>query len=261
MSALARRSFRHTGRMYGMEAWYELVKLWRLPAFVLPTLGFAPAFYSLFGFTLRGPDQPQRAVYLLATYGAFGVMGAALFCLGTGVATERGQGWMLWKRSTPLPAAAYFAAKAAAAVVFGAMIVATLFALGAGPGGVRLPLATWAELAAVLVAGAIPFCAVGLALGYLVGPNSAPAVINLVYLPASLCSGLWLPIQMLPRFLQKIALWLPPYHFGQLALRTVGMAQGGGSGWIDLAVLAATTAAALAVAGAAMRGDDGRTYG
>jgi ABC-2 type transport system permease protein len=255
MSVIARRSFGNIGRMYGMEAWYELVKLWRLPAFVLPTLGFAPAFYSLFGFALRGPDQPLRAVYLLATYGAFGVMGAALFCLGTGVATERGQGWMLWKRSTPLPAAAYFAAKTAAA------IVALLFALGAGPGGVRLSPVTWAELAAVLVAGAIPFCAVGLALGYLAGPNSAPAVINLVYLPASLCSGLWLPIQMLPRFLQKIALWLPPYHFGQLALRTVGMARGGGSGWIDLAVLAATTAVALAVAGAAMRRDDGRTYG
>jgi ABC-2 type transport system permease protein len=260
MSTAATLPRRSLPRIYALEAKYELLKLWRLPAFVLPTLGFAPVFYSLFGFALRGPDQTVRAIYLLATYGAFGVMGAALFCLGNGVATERGQGWMLWKRTTPLPVPAYLTAKATAAVVFGSVIVATLFTLAAGPGGVRLPLATWAELAAVLIAGAIPFCAVGLALGYLVGPNSAPAVINLVYLPASLCSGLWLPIQMLPRFLQRIAVWLPPYHFGQLALRTIGMARGG-SGWVDAAVLAATTVAGLAVAAAAMRRDEGRTYG
>jgi ABC-2 type transport system permease protein len=257
-ATLPRRNF---PRLYALEAKYELLKLSRLPAFVLPTLGFAPAFYCLFGFALRGPDQPVRALYLLATYGAFGVMGAALFCLGNGVATERGQGWMLWKRTTPMPLSAYFGAKVAAALVFGAIIVATLFALGAGPGGVRLPLATWSELAAVLIAGAIPFCAVGLALGYVAGPNSAPAIINLVYLPASLCSGLWLPIEMLPRFLQRIAVWLPPYHFGQLALRTIGMARAGGSGWIDAAVLAATAVAGLAAATVLMRRDEGRTYG
>ncbi len=265
MSSTAIRSQRQPqrslARIYALESKYELLKLWRLPAFVLPTLGFAPVFYSLFGFGIRGADQPTRALYLLATYGAFGVMGAALFCLGTGVASERGQGWMLWKRTTPMPLSAYFTAKTVAALAFGAAIVAILFALGAGPGGVRLPLATWAELAAVLVAGAIPFCAVGLALGYLAGPNSAPAIINLIYLPASLCSGLWLPIQMLPRFLQKIAVWLPPYHFGQLALRTLGLAREAGSGWTDAAVLAATTVVALAAAAVLMRRDDGKTYG
>ena len=40
----------------------------------------------------------------------------------------------------------------------------------------------------VLVIGALPFCAIGLAFGYLVGPNSAPAVLNLVYLPMAFAS-------------------------------------------------------------------------
>jgi ABC-2 type transport system permease protein len=139
--------------------------------------------------------------------------------------------------------------------------VAILFVLAAGPAGVRLPPGTWAGLAGVLIAGAIPFCAVGLALGYLAGPNSAPAIINLIYLPASLCSGLWLPIDMLPRFLQRIALWLPPYHYGQLALRVIGKERGGSAWWIDAGVLAATTVLGLAAAAVLMRRDDGRTYG
>ena len=258
---LPRRTRRGLWRIYALETRYELLKLWRMPAFVLPTLGFAPVFYSLFGFTLPGPDRAVRAVYLLATYGAFGVMGAALFSLGTGVATERGQGWLLWKRTTPMPPSAYLLAKTAVAAIFGALLVAILFTLAAGPAGVRLPLSSWVELALVLVAGAVPFCAVGLALGYLAGPNSAPAVINLVYLPMSLLSGLWLPIGMLPRLLQRIAVFLPPYHYGQLALSTVGMARDGGSPWLDVAVLAATTAASLLAAAALMRRDRGETYG
>jgi len=261
MSAAAILPRRNVSRIYALEAKYEFLKLWRIPAFVLPTLGYAPVFYLLFGFAIKGPDRALRAVYLLATYGAFGVIGAALFCLGNGVATERGQGWMLWKRSTPMPTSAYLAAKAAVALAFASILVAVLFTLGATLGGVRLPLATWAELAAVLIAGAIPFCAVGLALGYLAGPNSAPAVINLIYLPASLLSGLWLPIHMLPRVLQNVAVWLPPYHFGQLALRVLGLAREGGSGWVDAAALAATAVAGLAAAAVLMRRDDGRTYG
>ena len=56
----------------------------------------------------------------------------------------------------------------------------------------------------------------GLAFGYLVGPNSAPAVLNLVWLPMAFASGLWIPISQLPQFVQPVAAFLPPYHFAQL---------------------------------------------
>jgi len=59
-------------------------------------------------------------------------------------------------------------------------------------------------------------------LGYFTGPNSAPGMINLIYLPMSFCSGLWVPFMFLPRVVQKIALVLPSYHLSQLALGTVG---------------------------------------
>ncbi len=65
---------------------------------------------------------------------------------------------------------------------------------------------------------------------------------------------------MLPHFLQRLAVWLPPYHLGRLALRTLGLAQGG-SGWTDAAALAATTVVSLALAAVLMRRDDGKTYG
>ena len=80
-----------------------------------------------------------------------------------------------------------------------------------------------AKLVAILVLGSIPFSAMGLALGYFAKPNSAPAMVNLVYLPMSFCSGLWIPIFVLPQVLQNVAQVLPPYHVSQLALNAIGM--------------------------------------
>ena len=107
-------------------------------------------------------------------------------------------------------------------MIFSAIVVSLLLVLGISFGGVRMPLAEMAKLLGTLVAGSLPFSAMGLAIGYFVGPNSAPAAINLIYLPMSFCSGLWVPYMFLPKFMQQIALALPPYHLSQLALGTVG---------------------------------------
>ena len=48
---------------------------------------------------------------MLATYGAFGVIGAALFGFGVSVAVERGQGWMRLSGSRRCPRLAWFVAK------------------------------------------------------------------------------------------------------------------------------------------------------
>jgi len=253
---------RHLARLFATEARYELLKVLRMPAFAIPTLAFPCLFYAFFGLAFGGQSAGgvSMGTYLLATYGAFGVIGASLFGFGVGVATERGQGWMLLKRATPMPPAAYFAAKTVTALLFSAVLVASLFALGGFVGGVALPTATWAALFAVLVAGALPFCALGLALGYLCGPNSAPAIVNLLYLPASFASGLWIPVQALPGWLQGLAPWLPPYHFGQLALGALGVEPATPPA-VSVAALALATVIGLAVARWAYRRDSGQTYG
>jgi ABC-2 type transport system permease protein len=119
---------------------------------------------------------------------------------------------------------------------------------------------SWLSLAAVLIAGSLPFCALGLALGYFCGPNSAPAMVNLLYLPLAFLSGLWVPIQVLPELLQKLAPALPPYHFSQLALAQVG-ASTGPSPWVSILYLAVFTALSLGLALFGYRRDEGKTYG
>jgi ABC-2 type transport system permease protein len=252
----------HDLRIYLLEAKTEWLKTIRMPAYALPTLAFPAMFYVLFAVVLGG-DQvggTRAAAYMIGTYGAFGVMGASLFAFGVGVAVERGQGWMLLKRAMPAPSGAWIAAKIAMSLLFAALVVALLAVLGISVGHVRLPLATWATLAAILVAGALPFSAFGLAIGYLAGPNSAPAIVNLIYLPMAFASGLWIPIEVLPGFMKQVAVCLPPYHYAQLALAAIGSGRGGPA-WSHVAFLGGFTMLSLAVALIAYRRDEGATCG
>jgi ABC-2 type transport system permease protein len=125
---------------------------------------------------------------------------------------------------------------------------------------VHISFANAATLTLTLMVGAVPFCALGLVLGFLVGPNSAPAVVNMVYLPLSFASGLWFPIEALPKFLQKLAGFLPPYHLAQIALRIVGMSDGKASG-LHWEFLLGFTLIALGLARIIFQKDEGKMYG
>lgn len=211
------------------ETKYEFLKCLRLPIYSVSTLVFPLMFYILFGLVMgrQMVGNIRSTVYLIPAYGTFGVMGASLFGTAANLASERGLGWLQVKRATPMPLFAYFTAKVAMSMIFSTIDVLALFIMGVAFGGVHLPAVTSAKLVLTLIAGSLPFCAMGLAIGYLVGPNSAPAVINLFHLPMSFCSGLWMPFMFLPKFIQRIALVLPPYHLSQLALNQVGAGQGG----------------------------------
>jgi ABC-2 type transport system permease protein len=195
--------------------WLNLI---RTPSYSLPTLLFPLMFYSFFGLLMIR----AQALWLLCTFATFGVMGAALFSFGVGIATERAQGWLKLIRASPAPVGAVVAGKAFGALLFALIIVVLMGVLAAAFGGVRLTTEQWLSLAGVLVAGTLPFCLMGLAIGLWIKPNAAPAVLNLIYLPLGFLSGLWIPAMQFPALLQTIAEWLPPYHLAALALDVTG---------------------------------------
>jgi len=239
MDAVAPVQFSST-RAYLLEARYEFLRLLRTPSFSVPCLLFPPVFYLLFGVLLGGKGGPAAATYLLAGYSVFGVMGVALFGFGVTVALDREQGLLTLKRAQPMPPGAYLVAKMAMAVLFGAIILLLLGALAIGVAGVRLSALQWLALVASCLVGVLPFSALGLWLGTRVSGRGAPAVINLIYLPMAFLSGLWVPLHMLPSFLQSMAPAWPAYHLAQIAQAIVGVDVDGPL-WVHLAVLLAVT--------------------
>ena len=262
-NARSARSPKHLATIYWKEAKYEFVKYLRLRVYTASVLSFPLMFYVLFGLVLNSKERLAGMgvpTYMIATYGTFGVMGASLFGTAAGLASDRGLGWLQVKRASPMPPFAYFAAKVVTSMIFSTIIVLALFGLGVAFGGVRMPATEFAKLLGTLIAGSLPFSAMGLAIGYFTGPNSAPSVINLIYLPMSFASGLWVPFMFLPKVVQKIALVLPPYHLSQLALGTVG------AGWHEPSVthwevLAAFSMICLGIARIGFQRDQGKLYG
>ncbi len=213
------------GRQTAAEFW----KMWRVPAFSAPTIIFPLLLFMLFGVPnaqFKMPDGSTVGKYLLASFGAYGLLGIAFFSFGIGVAVERGQGWTKLVRATPLPAWIFFLAKLLMAILFAVIVLALLLPLGALAAGVRMPLTQWVALPLTLILGMLPFSTVGFTLGYWAGPNSAAPIANLIYLPLSFASGLWQPLETLPKFVQRLAPYLPSYHYGQLVRFAVGVDDG-----------------------------------
>lgn len=251
-----------TGRMLGQQIKAEFLKLWRIPAFSIPTLLFPVLFFFIFGVPQADqtlPDGTNVGAFVLASLSAAGLISVALFSFGVGVASERGQGWMKLVRATPMPAWIYFAAKVVIALVFGTVICAIMFPIAYFVAGITMPASRWSALALALLLGMTPFSVLGFAIGYWAGPNSAIAVANLLYLVLSFGSGLFIPVQQLPSLMQRIAPYLPANHYGNIVWRAVGADDGLFGQHVLWLVGYAVVFGVLAVWG--YRRDQGKQYG
>lgn len=234
--------------LYSKEIRYEFLKLLRRKSFSLATIGFPVMFYLLFGVTNRhAGGSVNIAKYLLGGYATFGLVGAALFGIGVGLAMERTAGWLELKRASPMPPMAYLLAKCVTAVAFGVIIVSVLTAIGVTLGGVHLTLGEFARMIAFTIAGAVPFASMGLLLALVIPGTATPGFINLIYLPMSFLSGLWMPIEQLPRWLQRLAPALPTYHLAQAMLGIFGYSRPGSSMLAHWSALAGFTLLMLGI--------------
>ena len=207
------------------QTWAEFLKLWRVPAFTLTSLFLPVMFYAFIGIgqssEVVSPGVTFGA-YFLASMAVYSVANVMIFSFGISVATERGMKMDVLMRATPMPPWVFLVSKCIVALVFAAMTLVVLFPFAYIAGGVRLDVDVWVTLAFRVLLGSIPFIALGFAIGYLSGPNSAVAVINLIYLPTAFASGLFFPKQLLPEFIQRISPYLPLHFFGQLGWDAIG---------------------------------------
>jgi len=232
--ALAPRAFRVRAHLQELRC--ELLRMLREPMYVIPTLLFPALFYAMFGLLMGGRNGSGAAQYLLATYGVFGTLGAAMFGFGVTVANDRERGLFALRRALPAPSSSWITARLAKAMLFSLVVSLELALLASVFGGVSLSPAQWTALWGINMLGAIPFGAIGLLLGVWCSANAAPAIVNILFLPMAFLSGLWLPLSMLPDVFTRIAPIWPAYHHAQLALRVVGQ-DGGGAPWLHAGAL------------------------
>ena len=209
-------------RAYWTEAKYEALRGLRAPAFALPFLLLPLVLYVLIGVFLVGSmshGDARVAATMFVNWAVFGVMGPGMFGFGLYVATEREQGLLKLKRAMPMPTAAYLLAKMAMTGLFAAIIMVSLSAAAVTLGHLRVTVGQYLLVTLIDILGSLPFCAIGFFIGTRSSGKSAPAFVNLAYLPIMHLGGLFYP---LPRSVQPIEFLSPAFYLDKLGLRVLG---------------------------------------
>jgi ABC-2 type transport system permease protein len=227
--ACAPATMRSNGGGLGLVAVHCIVELRRAARsieYLIVAVALPMLLYAMFGLpnaevTNVLPDGTHVGTMMMVSLCCYGVVSLAIFTFGEYVAKERLRGWARTMRSTPLPVWSNLVAKLVLAVVGAALIVASTAGLAVAAGNVRLEPAQWVRLVGTLLAGVLAFSTLGFAIAYATRPRAATAISNLIFLPLAFLSGFFVPLSELPEVLAEIAVWLPTYHFGQLAWRQV----------------------------------------
>lgn len=208
-----------TPQILAVEVRDELYAIVREPTAVVFSVAMPVGMFALFAslFGSQGSGPLSGATLMLATFGAFGVISVAL-TPGIGIAEDRERGWLAVKRISPVPVRTTLAAKVAASlpVAFGVYAAMSLTAVAMGV--FDTDIGTWLTMAGLLLLGSLPFALLSMAVGFVARGRAAPAVINAIFLPMAIAGGLWMPLDVLPSFVQNLAVWLPTYHASQLGL-------------------------------------------
>jgi ABC-2 type transport system permease protein len=212
----------HTLLVYAREARAQIVSTWRTPQFLIPSVALPLLFYGVMGLGLS-KGREEIAHMMLANYVIFAAIAPAMFGFGAAVAAEREAKLIELKQIAPLPAGGYLAGRLAAALALVASAIGLLGVLAYFGGVVMVPW-RWAATLGLGLVSAAPFALIGLNIGLRLGSQGATAVANLLFLGFCLFGGLWMPLNLMPSWVAKVAEVTPSYHLGQLSMMLSGMA-------------------------------------
>jgi ABC-2 type transport system permease protein len=212
------------GRVYRTRAGVEVKEFFRQRESVVFTLVFPVVLLLALGAVLdydlgAGVDFPQ---YFMAGVITAGVVGSSLQNMAIHIAGERSDGTLKSLAGTPMPKSAYFVGKVVQVLAVTAATVALLLLVGVAVYGIDLPSGTdWLTFAWVTVLGAAACTLLGVAVSSLArNGRSASATVTPIALVLEFVSGVFLPFDQVPGWLQDLASVFPVKWLAQ-GLRSV----------------------------------------
>jgi ABC-2 type transport system permease protein len=235
---------------------FEIRRTLRDSRFLLFLVAMPALLYLLLaGFANSGREDglPSPVAFMVAMM-CYAAIGSACYAIGPPLAAERARGWIRQLQIMPLAGTSWLAVKllqGALVILPGIVVVAATAAITHPP---HLTAARWAALAAVLLAGSLPFTVLGLVIGQAMEGQSANSATLFTVLGLSFAGGLLIPDTQLPAALRHAAQVLPSRQLADLARAA---AAGYTPSLTAICVLAAWTLAAAGAALALRRRDSG----
>lgn len=178
------------------------------------TFAFPVVFLLVFGTIFRGEDvdgtQRSYIEYIAPGVLSWGVANAAVFGVAFTLMQWRDSDVLRLIRMSPTPLSTVLASRFAVAEVTG-LIQSILFVGVALLPFFGLSLApSWPQALPVLVLGIAAFFALGVVIGSRADtPEAVAAVSNVIMLPMAFLAGSFLPLDLMPEWLQSLSRLLP----------------------------------------------------
>ncbi len=226
---------------------YDQRQFWREPASVFFTvvlpLIFLFLFVSIFGnrsVEVAGNDINFSTYYLPGIL-ALSLVSATFVNLTIWLTIARERGQLKRVRATPVPAWVIIAGRTLTAVGVAAVMTVILVAIGAIGYGVEIPTTTLPAALVALVVGVLSLSALGFAFAAVVpSENAAPPMANAIVLPLYFISGIFIPTDQTPDWMDTVAGVFPVKPLFEALLTAFDPnTSGAGFDWGALAVVAA----------------------
>lgn len=235
---------------------FELIRMLRNRRFFVFSLGFPLVLYLLIATPNRNEHDLAGTgigapLYFMVGLAAFGAM-SSVISGGARISVDRTAGWTRQLRLTPLPPRRYLATKVLVAYLTASITIAVLAVAGTAL-GVRLSAGDWVVTVGLLLVGLLPFAALGILFGHLVGPDSLGPAVGGTTAVLGFLGGTWFPVTS--GVLHAVALALPSYWLTQASHVATGGQAWGALGW---SVTAAWTVSLSLLAAWAYRRDTER---
>ncbi|NMO97180.1 ABC transporter permease [Paenibacillus lemnae] len=203
------------GALIRLQCKMELLRIVRNPYFIFWSLVMPIAFYFIFTRVVNtgSPDADAWQGHYLMSMTTFSVMGSAIMSLGIRLVQERTLGWAVFMRITPLPGSIYFFGKMFGQALLHLLSIIVIFTAGYLINGVQLEAWQWILSGLWIMIASAPFLALATLIGAMKRVETASGVSNGIYLVLALLGGMWMPLDIMPPFLQAIGRWTPSHHF------------------------------------------------
>ncbi len=169
---------------------FEIRRSLRNVRFLVLLIAFPALLYLIYG-TQKGTAQGLTVgAFVFVSMAVYSGMGSAMFASGPQLARERQNGWMRQLRVSPISARGWFIAKIVQGILMIVPGLLVMIIVAVGGGHVHLPAARLGLLALILVAGAVPFCVLGLVIGLMLDGQTAQVTQMLVLIIMAFLGGI-----------------------------------------------------------------------
>ncbi|HET7455660.1 MAG TPA: ABC transporter permease [Solirubrobacterales bacterium] len=201
----------------------------RTPRTIIFTIAFPVVLLVLFNSiftsssettTLPSDVKIGAASYFTAGIIAYAAALSTFTTLAVSLTTQRENGQLKRYRGTPMPPWTFIAGQIVRAEAQALAMAAILLAIGGVAYGVPVPASTFPAFLLYLLLGTATLCSLGIALSsFTPTPDAASTVAPFSIVILSFISGVWIPVDQLPQWLEAVGKLFPLYHLA-LGLQT-----------------------------------------